>query len=262
MDGLLTFDGRVYVPDVSPIWSQLLAYVHDSNHEGIQKTVNRWRASFHNPNVLQRIRDYVHGCTNCQKNKTDHLHLVDLLQPLTVPSEVWSDISMDFVEGFPRAGGKTVVLTMVDRFSKYAHFIAIRHPYTASSVARAFFDDIVRLHGLPCSIVSDHDTIFTSLFWTELFKLAGVKLNMSSAFHPQSDGQSEVVNRVITMYLRCLAGDRLKSWLQWLPWAEYCYNTSYQTSIKCSPFRVLYGLEPPTLLSYQSGSTKVAALDH
>lgn len=129
---------------------------------------------------------------------------------------------MDFVEGFPRAGGKTVVLTMVDRFSKYAHFIAIRHPYTASSVTRAFFDDIVRLHGLPCSIVSDHDTIFTSLFWTELFKLVGVKLNMSSAFHPQSDGQSEVVNRVITMYLRCLAGDRLKSWLQWLPWAEYC----------------------------------------
>lgn len=164
MDGLLTFGGRVYVPDVSPIWSQLLAYVHDNNHEGIQKTVNRWRASFHNPGVLQRIRDYVHGCTNCQKNKTDHLHLVGLLQPLTVPSEVWSDISVDFAEGFPRAGGKTVVLTMVDRFSKYAHFIAIRRPYTTSSVARAFFDDIVRLHGLPCSIVSDHDTIFTSLF--------------------------------------------------------------------------------------------------
>jgi IS30 family transposase len=125
--------------------------------------------------------------------------------------EVWSDISIDFVEGFPRAGGKTVVLTVVDRFSRYANFIAIRHPYTAASVAKAFFDDIICLHRLHYSIVSDRDTIFTSLFWTELFKLASVKLNMSSAFHPQSDGQSEVVNRVITMYLRCLAGDRPKS---------------------------------------------------
>jgi transposase InsO family protein len=158
-----------------------------------------------------RSADYVRGCTTCQKNKTDHLHPSGLPQPLTILLEVWSDISIDFVEGFPRAGGKTVVLTVVDRFSRYANFIAIRHPYTTASVAKAFFDDIICLHRLHYSIVSDRDTIFTSLFWTELFKLASVKLNMSSAFHPQSDGQSEVVNRVITMYLRCLAGDRPKS---------------------------------------------------
>ena len=157
---------------------------------------------------------------------------------------------MDFIEAFPKVGGKSVVLTVVDRFSKYAHFIPLGHPYSAASVARAFFDGIVRLHGFPCSIVSDRDTVFTSAFWRELFRLAGVKLNMSSAFHPQSDGQSEVVNRIITMYLRCLAGDRPRSWLQWLPWAEYCYNTSFQTAIWCSPFRVVYGREPPALISY------------
>ena len=91
---------------------------------------------------------------------------------------------MDFVEGFPRVGGKSVILMVVDKFSKFAHFIALGHPYTASSVARAFFESIVRLHGFPCSIVSDLDPIFTSNFWKELFHLAGVKLLLSSTFHP------------------------------------------------------------------------------
>jgi hypothetical protein len=117
---------------------------------------------------------------------------------------------MDFVEGFPKVGGKSVILTMVDRFSKLAHFIPMGHPCSAASVAKAFFEGIVRLHGFPCSIVSDRDTVFTSSFWSELFHLAGVKLHMSSAFHPQTDRQSEVTNRVIVMY--CLTGDRSKSW--------------------------------------------------
>ena len=130
-----------------------------------------------------------------------------------MPEHVWSNIAMDFVEGFPRVGGKSVILTVVDRFSKMAHFITFSHPYSASSVARAFFDNIVRLHGFPCSIVSDRDTIFTSNFWEELYKLAGVTLLRSSVFHPQTDGQSEVTNRIIIMYLRCLAGDRPRSWL-------------------------------------------------
>jgi hypothetical protein len=150
---------------------------------------------------------------------------------------------------------------MVDRFSKMAHFLPLGHRYTTASVAKAFFDGIVRLHGLACSIVSDRDTVSTSAFWTELFRLAGVKLHMSSAFHPQSDGQSEVVNRIIIMYLRCLAGDHPRTWLQWLPWDEFCYNTSYHTALKCSPFRVVYGREPPTLLSYHPGVAKVAAVD-
>jgi hypothetical protein len=112
---------------------------------------------------------------------------------------------MDFVEGFPKVGGKLVILTVVDRFSKYVHFIALGHPYSAASVAKAFFEGIVHLHSLSCSIVSGRDVLFTSGFWAELFRLSGVKLNMSSTFHPQSDGQSEVVNWVILMYLHCLA---------------------------------------------------------
>jgi transposase InsO family protein len=139
------------------------------------------------------------------------LHLAGLLQPLEVPSAVWQDIAMDFVEGFPKVGGKTVILTVVDRLSKYGHFIALRHPYTATTVASAFFKNIVRLHGNPASVVSDRDPIFTSTVWQELFRLYGTTLRTSSAFRPQTDGQSEVTNRIITVYLRCLAGDRPKS---------------------------------------------------
>jgi transposase InsO family protein len=131
--------------------------------------------------------------------------------------------------------GKSVILTVVDRLSKAAHFIPLGHPYSATSVARAFFAEIVRLHGIPCSIVSDRDPVFTSEFWRELFRLAGVKLQMTSAFHPQSDGQAEATNKIIAMYLRCLTGDRPREWLQWLPWVEFCYNSSYQQSIKTSP---------------------------
>jgi hypothetical protein len=149
----------------------------------------------------------VRACITCQRNKTDHLHPAGLLQPLEVPTTVWSDLTMDFIEGFPKVNGKSVILTVVDRFSKTAHFIPLGHPYTAPSVTRLFFDHIVKLHGIPSSIVSDRDPMFTGHFWRELFTLAGVKLQLSSAFHPQSDRLSEAANKVISMYLRCLVGD-------------------------------------------------------
>ena len=230
-------------------------------HEGVQKTLRRLRASFYNPAANRLVREFVHGCATCQRNKTEHLHPAGLLQPLPVPTAVWQDIALDFVEGFPRVGGKLVVLTVVDRFSKYAHFIALGHPYSATSVARAFFDQIVRLHGIPCSIVSDRDPVFTSTFWTELFQLSGVELRLSSAFHPQTDGQSEVTNRILGVYLRCLAGDRPRSWLHWLPWAEFSYNSSYQTALRATPFEVVYGRPPPAMASYQPGVARVTALD-
>jgi hypothetical protein len=110
---------------------------------------------------------------------------------------------MDFIEGLPKVAGKSVIQTVVGRFSKYAHFIPLSHPYNVVSVARVFFDGIVRLHGFPSSIVSDRDLVFTSNVWRDLIGLAGVELRMSTAFHPQTDGQSEVVNNAIAMYLRC-----------------------------------------------------------
>jgi hypothetical protein len=168
---------------------------------------------------------------------------------------------MDFVDGLPKVHGKSVILTMVDRFSKYAHFIALSHPYIAASVARAFFDGIVRLHGFPVSIVSDCDPVFTSHLWHDLFNLAGVKQRLSTAFHPQTNGQSEVVNWIIVMYLRCFTGDRPRASVDWLSWAEYCYNTSFQTTLRATPFEVVYGHPPPPLLPLQHGAAQTEAAE-
>jgi hypothetical protein len=165
---------------------------------------------------------------------------------------------MDFVEGLPKVNGKSVILTVVDRFSKYAHFIALGHPYTATSVARAFFNDIVRLHGMSASIVSDRDPVFTSNVWRDIFKLAGVKLLMSTVFHPQTDGQSEAVNKTIVMYLRCITDDRPRAWLEWLPWAEYCYNTTFHSALCTTPFQVVYRRPPSALIPYEPASARTA----
>jgi hypothetical protein len=142
-EDLLLFRGKIFLPDAASLWPQLLSFAHDSGHEGIEKKVNCLRASFYNQHILRRVHEYVQGCEVCQRNKTEHLHPAGLLQPLPVPSTVWSDISMGFIEGFPKVGGKSVVLTVVDRFSKIAHFITLSHPYSAPSVAKAFFEGVV-----------------------------------------------------------------------------------------------------------------------
>lgn len=161
------------------------------------------------------VREFVGTCTTYQQHKTEHLSPAGLLQPLQIPSQVWLDISMDFIEALPKVHGRSVILTVVDRLSEYTHLIPLGHPYTAttSTVARAFFTDIVRLHGFPSSIVNDRDPVITGHIWRDLYKLARVKLHMSTTFHPQTDGQSEALNKTIAMYLRCITGDRHRAWL-------------------------------------------------
>ncbi|WVZ90257.1 hypothetical protein U9M48_036572 [Paspalum notatum var. saurae] len=260
VDNMLHYAGRLYVPPASPLLRELLTAVHEEGHEGVQRTLHRLRRDFHFPHMKQVVQDHVRACATCQRNKSEHLHPAGLLLPLPVPQGIWTDVALDFIEALPRVRGKSVILSVVDRFSKYCHFIPLAHPYSAESVAQAFFGEIVRLHGMPQSLVSDRDAVFTSKFWRELMRLMGTKLHMTSAFHPQSDGQSEAANKVIVMYLRCLTGDRPRQWLQWLPWAEYVFNTAYQSSLRDTPFRVVYGRDPPSIRSYEPGDTRVAAV--
>jgi hypothetical protein len=258
-DGLVHYGGRLYLPLDSPLLQEVLQAVHGEGHEGIQRTLHRLRCDFHFPNMKSVVQDLVRACTLCQRNKPEHLHPTGLLLPLPVPQGVWSDIAMDFVEALPRVRGKSVILTVVDRFSKYAHFIPLAHPNSAETVAQSS-TEVVRLHGIPQSIVSDRDSVFTSNFWGELMRFSGTKLQMTTAFHPQSDGQSEAANKVIIMYLRCLIGDHPHDWLRWLPWAEYVFNTAFQSSLRDMPLRVVYGRDPPSLRSYAHGDSRVPAV--
>jgi len=123
---------------------------------------------------------------------------------------------MDFVEGLPVSNTFNAILVVVDRFTKYAHFIPLKHPFTAAQIAKVVLDNIVKLHGLPTAIVTDRDKIFVSAFWKELFKLYGIQLQLSTAYHPQIDDQTERVNQCLEMYLRCAVYDSPKKWHSWL----------------------------------------------
>jgi len=132
----------------------------------------------------------------------------------------------------------------VDCFSKFSHFLALKHPFIALSVGKIFMQQVYRLHGLPSSIISDRDKIFLSTLWQELFKLADVQLKMSSAYHPQTDGQTERANQCMETFLRCFVHATPVKWFEWLHLAEFWYNSSWHSALDRSPFEVLYGYSP------------------
>lgn len=168
---------------------------------------------------------------------------------------------MDFITGLPKSSNKEVIFVVVNRLTKYGQFFSLSHPFSTVDVAHVFLDGVFKLHGLPTTIVSDRDPIFLSKFWQEFFKLQGVALHKSTVFHPQTDGQSKVVNRLLECYLRCMAGDLPKSWSKWLPLAEFWYKTSYHTTIQTTPFQALYSISPPIHLPYFPGDSTVSAVD-
>jgi transposase InsO family protein len=170
-----------------------------------------------------------------------------LLQPLPVPVRAWTTVSLDFVEGLPKSEGYDVILVVIDKFTKYAYFLALAHPFTALQVAKLYFNQVYRLHGLPQAIISDRDKIFTSALWQDLFKLSDTQLLMSSSYHPQTDGQTERLNQCLEAFLRCTVHACPKQWHKWLPLAKYWYNTTFRSSLGHTPFEILYGHPPRQL---------------
>jgi hypothetical protein len=156
---------------------------------------------------------------------------------------------LDFVEGLLQSGHANYILVVVDKLTKHNHFLPLRYPFTAASVAKLFLDQVYMFHGMPLAIVSDRDRVFTSKFWQELFRLADVQLRLSSAYHTQFDGQIERVNQCMESFHRCFVSACPKKWLSWLPLAEFWYNTSFHTYIGYSPFEALYGYKPVFLVT-------------
>jgi hypothetical protein len=224
--GLLLKKGRIWVVKNSPFQLQLLEFLHSNptaSHSGYHKTIHRAKINFYWKGMRRDIKLFIQNCEVCQVNKPGTIHPSGLLQPLPIPSRVWSDISMDFIEGLPKYQGFSVIMVVVDRFTKYGHFISLSHPYTASQVAQAFFANVLKLHGMPTTMVSDRDRIFTRSFWRELFQLQGITLAFSSTYHPQSDGQTEALNKCVETYLRCYSASKPKNWSLWLLMShKYC----------------------------------------
>jgi transposase InsO family protein len=186
----------------------------------------------------------VSRCTTCNKAKS-RLNPHGLYMPLPVPSVPWEDISMDFILGLPRTKrGRDSIFVVVDHFSKMVHFIPCHKSDNASYVADLFFTEIVRLHGVPNTIVSDRDAKFLSHFWRTLWFKLGIKLLFSTTSHPQMDGQIEVVNRTLSTMLRTILKTNLKLWEECLLHIEFAYNRSVHSTMKVSPFQIVYGFNP------------------
>jgi hypothetical protein len=163
-------------------------------HSGIEATYNRVKILFAWPHMKQTVHHFVSQCSVCQQAKSERVPYHGLLATLPIPTGAWQTVSLDFIEGLPKSGHFNCILVVVDKFSKYAHFIPLSHPFTAFQVALVSMNQVYKLHGLPKALISDRDEIFTSNIWKELFKLLKVGMLMRSAYHPQTDGQTERVN--------------------------------------------------------------------
>ena len=265
-DGLLWYHisdcdyPRVVVPHDDDLKSQILSEFHSTptaGHLGREKTYLSAAAHFWWPHMYKWVAHYVKTCSVCQRVKASPSIRAPLC-PLPIPSDCWESVSMDFVFGYPRdTRGNTGVLVFVDRLSKMVHLVPVRKSITATQCAQLFVEHVFRLHGMPRSIVSDRDPRFTATFWVELFKLLGSALHMSTADHPESDGQTERVNRVVEDILRSFCAEHPRRWSALLPMAEFAINNAVHASHGATPFYVnglrhprvpaLFGTPVPTL---------------
>ena len=272
--GLLRREGRVWVPKSSPLRNALLSRAHDdptSGHYGIERTREVLSRKYFWPGLPQDVRSYIHDCDVCQRNKVRRHKPYGLLHPLEPPRVAWRHYSMDFVTDLPPSeshSGRTcdAILVVVDRLSKFARYLPTRKTIDATNMANLLHEEVFLVHGPPDSIVSDRGSVFTSQFWSSLCSQMRVQLRYSTAFHPQSDGQTERMNQELEAYLRMFSNYQQTNWASLLRHAEYAYNSKVSASSGHSPISLAFGTEPnsfdgiPDPLSVRGGP--VAGSDH
>ncbi|GAA5874668.1 hypothetical protein JCM1840_007442 [Sporobolomyces johnsonii] len=259
--GLLRWDGRVYVPDIDKLRLRAVQLSHDdpaAGHLGVDKTLQRLRRSLYFPQEHKYVTNFVNTCDTCFRNKSQRLKARGLLQPLPAPSRPWSSIALDFIVKLPTTPhGNDSILVVIDRFTRYAHFIPCREAGTDSArFAQLFYRYIFGNHGLPDDVVSDRGAVFDSNFWRTLSRLTRTKLSMSTAYHPQSDGITEWLNQTLEQYLRMYINYQQDDWEDLLPLAQYVYNDTLHSSTKTTPFFATYGFHPTFAVSFEDSSNK------
>jgi hypothetical protein len=246
-EGVVYKDQRLLVPTDSTLKTRVLQYYHDHplvGHVGSEKTIELVKRDLYWPKMDEEIKLYVTTCHSCQKHKSSHQLPIGLLKPIEIPTQQWSHVSMDFIGPLPKSNGFDSIAVVVDKLTKFVHLIPTKTTVTAKDFALLFFNNVVRLHGVPNAIITDRDTRFTSVFWRELMKLMQVEQRMSSAFHPETDGQTERANRTLETMLRHYVNERNDDWANQLTAAEIAINNCQQSSTKYSPFYMNYGFNP------------------
>jgi hypothetical protein len=255
-DGILLYKNKIYVPNVQDLKLMILHEMHKvpyAGHPGYQKTVAAVKSHYFWPSMKKDISKYIAKCMECQKVKAENRHPTGLLQPLPILEWKWEVVTMDFITGFPRTSKQhDSIMVVVEKLTKDAHFIPLRTTHKVVDVAGIFMREVAWLHGISKTIVSDRDPKFTSNLWKRLFKGSRTNLNFSTAYHLESDGQMERVNRVIKDILRMYVMDKPSKWEDYLHLLEFAYNNRYQASLKMSPFEALYGRKCNTLVSWDN----------
>lgn len=250
--GLWYFHERVAVPAVTAVRQAIISECHDcpsAGHLGVTKTLQRVARRFWWPHMGRSVHHYVTACGSCQLNKPSNQAPLGLLQPLPVPENKFEHITMDFITDLPPTkGGYDAVLTIVDRLTKLARFVPLQKDASAKDVAVLFRREWYRSFGLPKVIVSDRDRKFQSKFWQALFSTLGTELRFSTAFHPQTDGQSERANRTLEEYLRHFVGPHQDDWDAYLDLAEFAINDSVNPATGYSPYYLAFGQHASTPL--------------
>ena len=220
-DGSLWYRGRVVVPQLTDLREEILREFHYSRfavHPGGTKMYQDFRHQYYWSGMKRHVGDFVRRCLMCQQVKAKHQKPARLLQPLEVAEWKWEHVTMDFVTHLPRTSqGHDAVWVIVDRLAKSTHFLAVRMTFIMERFYRLYIREIVRLHGVPVSIVSDRDSRFTTYFWKSFQKAIGTRLTMSTTFHPQIDGQSERTIQVLEDMLRACVLDHKGSWEEHFP---------------------------------------------
>ncbi|KAK1602293.1 hypothetical protein QYE76_008142 [Lolium multiflorum] len=259
--GSLWFQKRICVPDIAEIKEVILREAHQtpySIHPGSTKMYMDLKELFWWNNMKREIAQYVAECHTCQRVKAEHQSPAGKLQPLPIPEWKWEEIGMDFITGLPMTNKKKdMIWVIVDRLTKSAHFLAVNQQDKGEKLIDLYIKEIVSKHGVPKKIVSDRGSVFTSAFWKQLHEALGSKLDYSTAYHPQTGGQTERTNQILEDMLRACALDFGGSWEEHLPLAEFSYNNSYQSSIKMAPFEALYGRKCRSPICwYEAGASK------
>ncbi len=244
-NGAIRFKDRLCVPNNPELKQKILEEAHSSPYTinpGSTKMYQDRKRYFWWNNMKREIAKFIAECDICQHVKAEHQRPAGLLQPLSIPLWKWEEISMDFVQGLPTTpAGNDSIWVIVDRLTKSAHFLPVKRNFSLKKLAKQYVKEIVSLHGVPVRIVSDRDTRFLSKFWKSLHRALGTKLDFNTAYHPQTDGQTDRVNQIIEDMLRSCILEFKGSWEEFMPLAEFAYNNSYQSSIRMAPYEALYG---------------------